>query len=391
MNVDPTRPGWFLEPDYYDVLARLRAHAGFLEFAPGMKAVARYDDIREISRRPDDFCSGRGVLVNDPLRDGYAVEGSILHMDPPEHGEWRRILNRQFTGRAVSGMEDGIRALAVELIERMPRHEVVEFVDAVAAPLPVWVIAELLGVPESDRGDFRRWSDSTIAATDGRGNLSDDDARNVTDLVSFLDAHAQRLAADPGDDVVSLLVQSEVNGRKLTAGELVTFAMSLLVAGNETTRHLLSGAMATFADHLDQWERLRSDPTAAPGAVEEMLRFVTPIQQFARTAVADTDVNGVPVREGDYLVMLYASGNRDEAAFGPTAGRFDAFRPVAVPNLAFGFGEHLCLGAALARAEARIVMEELTARFASFEIAGEPQYLPSSLVRGPCSVPVRFE
>jgi cytochrome P450 len=212
----------------------------------------------------------------------------------------------------------------------------------------------------------------------------------VLELVTFLDAHAKRLTEHPGADVVSLLVQSEVEDRKLTPEELVTFNMSLLVAGNETTRHLISGSMLAFADHPDQWTRLRAERDAIPGAVEECLRWVTPIQQFARTVVADTDVNGTPVLADDYLVMLYASGNRDDAAFGSTAAEFDAFRPVAVPNLAFGFGEHLCLGAALARLEARVVFEELLDRYESFEIAGVAEWLPSSLVRGPHSVPIRF-
>ncbi len=166
--------------------------------------------------------------------------------------------------------------------------------------------------------------------------------------------------------------------------------MSLLVAGNETTRHLISGGMMALAEHPDQRAALAADPALIPAAVEECLRWVTPIQQFARTVTRDTEVGGVPVSADDYLVMLYASGNRDEAAFGPTADRFDAMRPIEAPNLAFGFGEHLCLGAALARLEARIVFEELLARYPGYEIAGAAEWLPSSLVRGPHAVPVIF-
>ena len=142
------------------MLARLRAEAPIFEYAPGIKAVTRYHDIREISRDPARFCSGRGVLVNDPLRAGGKVDGSILHLDPPRHNEWRRILNREFTARALSPMEDGIRALAAELLDALPRGEAVDLVEALTAPLPVLVICELLGVPESHRSDFRRWSDA---------------------------------------------------------------------------------------------------------------------------------------------------------------------------------------------------------------------------------------
>jgi cytochrome P450 len=390
LGIDPGTPGFSLRSDYYEVLARLRAEAPVFEYAPGIKTVARYHDIREISRDPATFCSGRGALVNDPIREGGRVHGSILHMDPPQHGEWRRILNREFTARAVARMEDAIRLLAQALLDAVPPGEVVDLVDVLAAPLPVLVICDLLGVPAADRDDFRRWSDATIVASDGRTALGPDDLRAVTELVAFLEQLARDKAAQPGDDIVSLLVAAEVDGRRLRPEELVTFNMSLLVAGNETTRHLISGGMMALADHPDQRAQVVADRGAVPGAVEECLRWVTPIQQFARTATRDATVGGAAVAEGDYLVMLYASGNRDEAAFGPTAHRFDAFRSIEVANLAFGTGPHLCLGAALARLEARIVFEELLARFPHFEIAGEPEWLPSSLVRGPDSVPVAF-
>jgi cytochrome P450 len=390
LDIDPAVPGFFLRPDYYDVLARLRAESPIHEIAPGMKVVSRYHDIREISRDPERFCSGRGVLVNDPLRAGGSVDGSILHMDPPQHHQWRKILNREFAGRALSPMEPTIRRLAVELSEAIPFDEEIDIVERLTAPLPVFVIAELLGVPEDQRTEFRRWSDATIAATDGTATMSPEDAASVGELVVFLEAHARAMADDPGSDIVSLLVQSEIDGRTLAPGELVVFNMSLLVAGNETTRHLLSGGMAALAEHPDAREQLAADPTAIPGAVEECLRWVTPIQQFARTATRATELSGTPVAEGDYLVMLYASGNRDEDVFGPTASVFDPMRPVTVPNLAFGFGAHLCLGAALARMEGRIVFEELLARRPRYTVTGPGEWLPSSLVRGPHSLPMVF-
>jgi len=390
LDIDPAIPGFFLRPDYYEVLARLRHEAPIREIASGTKLVSRYHDIREISRDPERFCSGRGVLVNDPLRSGGTIEGSILHMDPPQHNQWRRILNREFAGRALTPMETTIRRLAVELIEAIPFDDEVDIVDRLAAPLPVFVIAELLGVPNDQRAEFRRWSDATIAATDGTASMSADDQQSVAELVAFLDAHARAMAADPGPDIVSLLVQTEIDGRKLTPGELMLFNMSLLVAGNETTRHLISGGMAALAEHPDARSRLAADPGLIPGAVEECLRWVTPIQQFARTATRPTELSGTAITEGDYLVMLYASGNRDEAAFGPTASEFDPLRPVTVPNLAFGFGEHLCLGAALARMEARILFEELLERRPHSAVTGPGEWLPSSLVRGPHSLPMVF-
>lgn len=390
LRIDPHTPGFFLRPDYYDVLARLRAEAPVFEYAPGIKAISRYDDIREISRDPGRFCSSRGVLANDPIRQGRAVDGSILHMDPPQHGHWRQALNREFTTRALSRMEDTVRDITCELLDAIPRGEVVDLVEVLTARIPVLVICELLGVPDADRSHFRRWSDATIVASDGDAAMSEDDAQAVMEMVGFLTDLAEAKLASPADDIISLLVTSEIDGSRVSPGELLTFIMSLVVAGNETTRHLMSGSFIELAARPEQRAALYAAPERIPAAVEECLRWTTPIQQFARTVTEDTQLAGTPLSEGDFLVMLYASGNRDEAAFGPTAAEFDILREPPTANLAFGFGEHFCLGAALARMEARVLFEELGARSAIYEQAGEAVYLPSSLVRGPDSVPFVF-
>ena len=388
---DPRDPGFRTRPDFHELTARLRAESPVHEVDDGLKVVSRHADIREISRDPSRFVNGRGILVNDPLRQGRrSIEGSILHMDPPQHAEWRRLLNRRFTPRAVTPLTERIREMTVALLDDVPPGEVVDAVDVLCAPLPVLVIAELLGVPSEDRDDFRRWSDAAIAATDGVSELSESDVAAMGELGAYLDAHAKAMAADPGDDLVSALVGSEVQGRPMTAGELVLFSITLLVAGNETTRHLLAGSLTVLSHHPDQRAALAAAPAGVPLAVEECLRWVTPIHQFARTVVADTEVGGRPVAADDYLIMLYASGNRDEAAFGPTADRFDATRQPSVPNLGFGFGEHLCLGAALARLEGRVVLEEVLARFPDYELAEEPVVAPSSLVHGPEHLAIAF-
>lgn len=379
---DPHDPEFRTRPDYFELCARLRAEAPVHPVAEGVKVLTRYADIREVSREPARFCSGRGVMPNDPIRlDGRALPGSIIHMDPPTHGEWRRVLNRRFTPWAVAPLEARIRALAVELIEALPADEPVDLVAGLGAPLPVLAIAELLGIPGEDRDDFVRWSDAAIAATDT--DLDDEAMAAMGELSRYLDDHARAKAAAPGDDLLSALVGAEVEGRAMTRAEVVMFSITLLVAGNETTRHLISGAVIALAQHPDQRARLAADPTAVAGAVEECLRWVTPIHQFGRTVTAATEVGGVAVDEGDYLLLLYASANRDETAFGPTADRFDAFRHPPTPNLAFGFGEHLCLGAALARLEGRIVLEELLTRRPDWALAGDPVMAPSSLVNGP--------
>jgi cytochrome P450 len=184
------------------------------------------------------------------------------------------------------------------------------------------------------------------------------------------------------------LTQRELLGRPLTDDDMFAWLLTLLVAGNETTRTLLSGAIVALDRHPEQRSLLAAEPELLPNAVEECLRWVTPVQTFCRTVVADTEVGGTTVHEGDYLIMLYASGNRDDRAYGPTADRFDVEREVNPAHLAFGFGEHLCLGAALARLEARVFFEELLARYPEYEVAGPAVRVPSTLVAGVHSLPV---
>ncbi|HEY5078039.1 MAG TPA: cytochrome P450 [Acidimicrobiia bacterium] len=390
LPADPTVPGYYLRPDYYELLAELRRASPVHEFAPGMVTIARYDDIREISRDPARFCSSMGALVNDPMRtwERPAKAPSILHMDPPDHVGFRKLVNREFTPRAIANLEPRIRELACTVLDRTPDAGVFDFVDRVAAPFPLMVIAELLGIPDGDRPDFRRWSDATIEATD---KPPEQTAAATGELFGYLSEHVAAKTKHPGDDVVSVLVAAEVDGRSLDRDELLIFLLALLVAGNETTRTLISGGTLALFEHPAQRADLVAEPALIPSAVEECLRFVTPIQAFARTVTADTTIGGVEVKALDYLIMLYASGNRDERTFGPTAGVFDIRRDANPPHLAFGFGEHLCLGAALARMEARILFEEMLSRHPDYVVAGEPRWVASSLVRAMDSLPLAWD
>jgi cytochrome P450 len=393
-DLDVERAGFYLRPDYFELLGWLRAHAPVHRSANGMWLVSRYDDIREISRDPARFTSRRGALVNDPLR---AVEpndeaGSLLHLDPPLHADYRKLLNREFTPRAVARMEAAVRTIVSQafdaLAERAADHEVIDLVEQVALPVPVAVIAELLGMGEQDMADVRRWSDATIEVTD---NPSEQVLADVTEFALFLNGHVRQRFEAPGDDLLSLLATSTVGDQPLTEPQVQLFCMTLMVAGNETTRSLISGGAQALADHPDQRAALAADLSGVPAAVEECLRWVTPIQAFCRTAVRDLAIGGADVAAGDYLVMLYASGNRDEAAFGPTAADFDVTRPATPAHVAFGFGEHLCLGAALARLEARLVVEELLRRHPRYEPAGEARLVPSTLTRSLATLPVLLE
>lgn len=390
MTFDPRVPGAYLAPDYFEQLAELRRTARVHHLADDVYLVPGYDDVRVVSRDPARFSSARGVLVNDPLRhadvDPAAMAGSVLHTDPPEHREYRAVVNREFTPRGVAQYETRVRELAVEVIDAVPERGVVDAVATLSAPFPVQVIAELLGVDDGDRDDFRDWSDAMIESPD-----SGDPAvvQRAAHLWRFLDRHLRDRAEHPTDDLVSMLVHAPFAGRTLTHAEARLFCLSLLVAGNETTRHLISGALLALWEHPDQRAALIADPGLIPGAVEECLRWVTPIQAFGRTATVATELAGVPLPAGTFVIMLYASANRDERVFGPSADRFDVTRPIDPPHLSFGFGEHLCLGAALARLEARVFLTELLARMPVWEIAGEPEWTPSTLVRGMRTLPLR--
>lgn len=389
-----SRPGLFLRPDYFEVLARLRREAPVLRCDDGNWLVSRYDDIRAISRDPARFISRRGVLVNDPMRaSGGEADAtySILHLDPPLHATYRQVVNRRFTPRAVAPLEGAIRRIVCAVLDGVP-DEPFDFVDRVAAPVPITVIADFFGVGDADLEQFRRWSDAAIESSD---RTDGEQAADMGEMAAFLLAHVDSPVSDTPETgsrvLLDTLKQASIDGvRPLDRAEIMSFCLTLLVAGNETTRHLLSGGVAALSAEPDQWAALADDPALLPGAVEELLRWVTPIQAFGRTTVEEVELSGVTVPAGEFVVMLYASGNRDESVFGPTAGRLDIERPVSPTHVAFGFGEHLCLGASLARLEARVFFEELLTRYRGCEPTGPATYTPSTLVRGAKTMPVRL-
>jgi cytochrome P450 len=386
-RIDPREAAFFARRDYYDVLARLRAEEPVHECEPGFWVLSRYGDVRDLSRDPQGFCSGRGALINDPLRSAGNPMGapSLLHMDPPEHASFRQLVNRRFSPRALSGLTDSIRSAARGAFDAAEAHREIDFVAELAAPFPLTVIAELLGIDEADREDFRRWSDAAIESPD---LPPDETASALGELSGFIVEHIRAKRERPGTDLVSLLVGSEVDGCPLSRDELFMFLLTLLVAGNETTRTLLSGSALVLHEHPGQRAVLAGDPSLVPGAVEECLRWVTPVHAFCRTAVQDADVAGTRVHAGDYLCMLYASANRDERVFGEDASVFDVRRPVNPMHLAFGFGEHVCLGASLARLEARVFVEELLVRYPEYAVTGPPERVLSTTVAGIRSLPV---
>lgn len=391
------------DPDFYladphAAYRRLRAESPVYWYEPArFWAITKHADIMSISRNPAQFRSRGGVLANnDPVRmAGHrlstmpdAKAPSIIFMDPPEHNQHRRIVTRAFTPRRIAALEPRMREIARNCVESIEPGEVVDFVDRLAVPLPMLVIAELLGIPTADHDMFRRWSDAVVEAAEVAQGES---IRAIGEMFAYLEERIGERRARPEDDLISVLVSAEVDGEHLETGDLLLFCQTLLVAGNETTRNLISGGSLALMENPDQRELLVADPTLIPDAVEEMLRWVAPITSFARTAVEDCELRGQRIAAGDYLVLLYPSGNRDEEIWGESADRFDVTRGTDVAHLSFGFGQHMCLGANLARLEARILFEELLRRRPSFEPAGEVKRLRSTLMNGIVRMPVVFD
>jgi cytochrome P450 len=382
--------------DPHAAFRRLRAEDPLHWYAGGpFWCATRHAEVSEISRRPRTFSSAHGTqLFEVPRRlagESLAMDGaqSIIRMDPPEHNRHRKLAISAFTPRMVAALEPRVRALARESVAALRPGEPFDFVEQIAIPLPMFVIAELLGVPSSDYGDFRRWSDAMIEA--GSSGPSPASLAAAAELFVYMLAKAAERRSAPREDVLSKLALAELDGVRLTGPELGAFCLTLLVAGNETTRNLISGGMHALLEDRPQWEKLCADPSLLPNAVEEMLRFVSPIQNFVRRVQHDIELCGKTLRAGEYVALLYGSANRDEAVFGADAERFDIRRPDADRHVAFGFGEHFCLGASLARLEARVLFEELIARGPGFSLAGPARKLPSTLVNGIVQMPVLFE
>jgi cytochrome P450 len=370
--------------DPFPAYRRLRAQPGLHRHAsPEVWAVARHADVVAISRDPGTFCSSRGTLLND-IERGVTPRQSILYIDPPEHVKYRKLVQPAFSPGRLRALEGWIRETTRQLLDGIAPGRPFDFVAAFAAELPIVVIAEMLGVPRSDRAQFKRWSDHIIAAgtTPTAENLA-----QTAELFQYFAAVLAERRRRPGEDLLSTLVQSEIDGERLEEFDLLSFCMTLLVAGNETTRNLLSHGVLGLATYPQELERLKRDRALVPRAVEEMLRWGTPILAFMRTATRDTVVSGTPVREGERVFLLYASANRDESVFGEDAEDLRLTRD-ASGHVAFGFGEHFCLGAALARMEGRIALEEMLARFSRIEQAGAVERLPSMIVRGIEKLPV---
>ena len=390
------------DPDAYadgvphETFARLRREAPvYRHEQPGAApfwAVTRYRDIVAVSRDWATYSSERrGALLGEPPEEVLATQRlMMLNMDPPRHSKLRALVNKGFTPRMIAQLTGPVRRVCDELVDGVAERARCDFVTEVAAELPLQVIAELLGIPQSDRHQVFEWSNTMVGSDDPEWRGSPEDAQNAAmSMYAYANELAVQRKDSPREDLVSVLMQAEVDGEQLTEMEFDLFFLLLAVAGNETTRNLISGGMLALIQHPEERRRLLDDRSLLDTAVEELLRWVTPVMQFQRTAQRDTEIAGVPIAEGERVALYYVSANRDEAVFDEPM-RFDVGRS---PNehITFGAGgPHFCLGNSLARLEIRTMFDVLLERLPDIELDGPPRKLRSNFLNGLKSMPVRF-
>jgi len=357
-----------------------------------------HEDVTYVSTHADLFCSGEGV------RPTQSIDLSLIGLDGERHIRQRRLLNQGFSPRMIRAMEERVRQVVTEVLDAVADRGECDFVTDIAVPIPLVVIAELMGLPVEDRFKLGHWSDRMMG---GEGRLDPEDpmaidagdafneyVTYVTTMVEDRRA-ARREGRDTPDDVIKILVGADEDGvlessDELTHDELTMFLVVLLVAGNETTRNAIAGGMAAFQQFPGEWDRLVADPTLFATMADEIARFVSPVISFVRTATEDTVLHGQQIRKGEKLLLLYQSANRDEQVFDdPDTLRLDRSPN---PQIAFGVGPHVCMGINLARLEIRVLFEELVRRFPDMHVAPgfEPVYVEHALVHALEALPVVF-
>jgi cholest-4-en-3-one 26-monooxygenase len=383
----------------HDQFAWLREHAPVFWHArggdpewPGFWAVTRHADIGHVSRHPEVFSSHRRLaLFAEPLEEQIEMQRlMMLNMDPPQHTRQRSFVNRGFTPRMIGRLAKHVREICDTLIDEVvPRGEA-DFVTDIAAPLPLQVICELVGAPAEDRDRLFELSNTMVGFDDPEFRSSEEEGLEAAaEIYAYAHALAESRRAQPADDIVTRLLQPDDAGEVLTTDEFDLFFLLLTVAGNETTRNAASGGMLAFFEHPGQWQRLLADRALASTAAEEIVRWVSPVNLFRRTATRDTELGGQAISEGDKVVVFYASANRDESVF-TAPQEFDIARD---PNPHVGFGgggPHFCLGRHLAALELRVLLQTLAERMPDIELDGEVSRLRSNFLNGIKHMPVRF-
>ncbi len=391
----------FSDGQPHDVFRRLREEAPVFwnpeKDGPGYWVITRYDDIVQISKKPRIFSNALGghyisydsMGITDPEAQNAFLH-MLLAMDPPEHNVHRRLIAPAFNPNIVRKFEDGVRHKVRELLDRIASRGECDFVTEVATPLPLWTLSELLGVPEVDRQDIIKWSNEALALLDPDYFASPEAGQHV--FVKMFD-YGKRIMAlrreHPADDLTSIMANTRIDGEGLPQATLDGFFVLMILAGNETTRNTIAGAMRALTEFPEQRRKLCADPLLIPNAVEEMLRYVSAIIYMRRTATEDTEIRGQKIAKNDKVVMWYGGANFDSDVF-EKPYEFDVTRSNAREHLAFGIGQHFCIGSQVARMQVRIMYEEILARFPDMRAVGNYRYLRSNHLNGLKSMPVVF-
>ena len=374
------------------------------EAAPnhGFWSITRYADIWAVDRDSETFTSSKFVNIEEVEDELQEIRRSLLETDGPRHASLRAPMQREFSPRALRGYEGFLRELTKQTVDKALEHGEFDFVSEVSADFPIQVLARMLDVPASDTGQLIAWGDEFVGNTDPdmtkfRADLPDSDqskhlpfrSPTVLDVWDYGDALKAERKGKDGTDLISILAnRMPSDGIPVSDNDFHQYFTLLVIAGNETTRHTISHSMLALIDNPDQLRTLQERPELIPAAVEEMLRWASPVYYFRRTATRDVEMHGQTIREGDKVVMWFASGNRDEAVF-EDPYRFDVTR-TNVDHMTFGKGSpHLCLGSNLARMEIQLMFQELLPRIKTTERAGDVQRLRSNFANGIKKLPVR--
>jgi cytochrome P450 len=401
---DVTTPAQYAHGIPHDTFAAMRATPGLVWHpyeSTGFWAATRYEDVKAVSMAPKVFSSGIGhTNLWDLEADALEARRSIIDTDAPDHTRLRRLVSKAFAPNSIRTWEDTTRSIAAELLDEFVERGGGDWVELVAAPLPIRVILTILGVPVEDADHLVELSNYLVEGTTDRPTLPPDAFGNTTPLrlLPFaspashaLFEYGERMfearRAQPQDDLVTQLVQAQDAGDRLSHDEFRNFFHVLVFAGNETTRTAITHGTMAFAANPDQWARVLADPSLAEPATEEVLRWATPVLHMRRTAAVDTELAGTSIARGDKVVMWYVSANYDDARFADPF-RFDIERPDNVHVSFGGGGPHFCLGAFLARMEIRVLLEEMARRGITVEQSGPEVRVASNFVHGVASVPM---
>ena len=394
-DIDLMNPDAFAEGAPHEVFDFLRREAPVYchdePDGPGFWAVTRHADVHYVSRTPSLFGSWPNTNIADPDAERLAILGEImLNMDPPRHNAYRNTINKGFVPKRIAKLEGYINGVAKEIVDSIAPRGECDFVEDVAALLPMTMICELFGIPESDRRYAYELANRLTSGDDPEIQQNEGSAEAAfAEVFEF----AVRLGADkrsnPGDDLASLMINAEIDGKPVDDLVFGTFVMMMIVAGNETTRTVTSNGMIRLIEHPEQKATLTDDPSRIPAAVEEILRFEPGVHHFRRTAREDTELSGSKIRAGDKVVVWYPAANRDDSVF-DDPHTFDLTRENAASHLTFGIGQHYCLGAALARAQLCTVFREVLTRLPDIEMAAPPRRLRSNFINGVKEMRVRF-